>query len=161
MDVWERLQQSRRPAPTRHVIERFAAVLFPDPVVHVDNRLGDDHDGRAISGRICVYTARFLGVADLAGVASMSGIVGRTFAQGTTLISFVPRSALVRIDMVPGDGHVNSGAAWATDEARGAWPHAGEVSLVYECLPGTVVLPSSDAEPFGRFVPSLLDDLAR
>ncbi len=59
-DVWDRLQQSHRPAPTRHVIERFAAVLFPDPVVHVDNRLADD-DGRAISGRICVYTEPFLG----------------------------------------------------------------------------------------------------
>lgn len=159
-DVWDRLQQSRRPAPARHVIERFAAVLFPDRVVHVDNRLADDDDGRAISGRICVYTERFLGLADLAGVASMTGIVS-TPAQGTTVVSFVPRSALVRIDVVPGDGHVNSGAAWAADEARGGWPYAGEVSLVYDGLPGAIVLPSSDTDAFGRFVPSLVDDLSR
>ncbi len=90
----------------------------------------------------------------------MTGIVDGP-AQGTTVVSFVPRSALVRIDMVPGDGHQNSGAAWAADEARGAWPYAGEVSLVYAGLPGTVVLPSSDTDPFARFVPSPLDDLAR
>lgn len=142
------------------MIERFAAVLFPDPVAHVDNRLADDDDGRAISGRICVFTERFLGVADLTGVASITGIIGPP-TQGTTVVSFVSRSVLVRIDMVPGEGHANSGAAWATDEPRSGWPYAGEVCLVYDGLPGTVVLPSSDTESFGRFVPSLLDDLAR
>jgi len=114
--------------------ERFAAVLFPDPVVYVDNRLADDDGGRAISGRICVFTERFLGVADLAGVASMTGIVGRP-DQGTTVVSFVSRSTLVRIDMVPGDGYANSGAAWAADEARGGWPYAGEVSLCTTACP--------------------------
>lgn len=159
-DVWRRLQQARRPAPMRNVVERMSAVLAPDPVRFVDNGLEEGLEGRGASGRICVFTDRFVAVADAVGIGSLHA-GGTAASQGAVRVVFIPRAALERIEIVPGEPpYVNSGEAWATEQAYRGWPWGGQAALRYRGLDGPVLLPSADPDGFGELLPGLLDDLA-
>lgn len=158
--VWRGLQQSGRPAPLRNVVERMSAVLAPDPVQFVDNGLAETGPGGASSGRICVFTERFVAVADADGVATLSGSV-RATSTGAVKVRVVARSSLAGIAVVPGERpQVNSSEAWTSREARDGWPWDAQVSVEYPGLETPVLLPSGDPAGFGDLLPALLDNLA-
>jgi hypothetical protein len=159
-DVWTRAEAGGRPSPVRNVIDRLSAVLAPDPVVHVDNGLADDRTARGLTGRLCVFTERFVAVADAVGVAPKHG-QGST-GGGTVTVVVAARTSLVRIDMAPGPGGVNTAGAWSGEDARDRWPSASQVGLVYAGLgTGPLLLPTADQDTFAAFLPRLVDDLGR
>lgn len=129
------------------MIERLSAVLTPDPVVHVDNGLEEDRAAPGLTGWICVFTERFVAVADAVGVAPMHGHGGS--GGGTVTISFAARASLARIEMAPGPGALNTAGTWSGEDARGGWPWAGRIGLVYPDLDvGVVLLPSAEQDAF-------------
>ncbi len=155
---WRRAQAGGRPAPVRNLIDRLSAVLAPDPVVHVDNGLEEDRAARGLTGRICVFTERFVAVVDSIGVAPMNGHGGTD--GGTVTVSFAARTSLARIEMAPGPGAVNTAGTWSGEDARDGWPWAGRIGLVYPDLDvGVLLLPSAEQDVFAAFLPRLLDDL--
>lgn len=157
-DAWTRAEAGGRPAPVRNVIERLSAVLAPDPIVYVDNALAEDKATRGLTGRLCVFTERLVAVADAVSVAPKHGHGGSDGA--TVAVVFAARSSLVRIEMAPGPGGVNSAGAWSGEDARDGWPWAGQVGLVYADLSiGPLLLPTTGHDAFQAFLPRLLDDL--
>jgi hypothetical protein len=154
-----RVGGTRRPVPLRNVVERVAAVLHGSELVFVDNALQGQS---AVSGRITVFTDEVVAVVDVDGVASSNGSTPNP-DQGTAAVVFVPRSALVRMDVRPDPDspYVNSGDAWSSRDARGGWPHGARAELVYAGLDGRVVLPSEDPVGFDSLLPSLVRDLSR
>lgn len=154
-----RIGRSRRPAPLRNVVERVAAVLHGSELAFVDNAL---HEEDGVSGRIAVFTDTIVAVIDVAGVAPSFAHAPRS-DQGTTTVVFLPRSALTRIELRqdPAAPYINSGDAWATQDARDGWPHGGRLALHYDGMDTPLVLPSDDADSFAVLVPGLVGDLGR
>lgn len=158
-DLSGRLQNTRRPAPVRHVFERIAALLHGDELIFTDNGLA--HDGDNLKGRITVFTERFVAVADVDGVASMQGVLSGPAERGTVTVRVIPRTSLEQLSIAPEAEHrINSAAAWLAEEARDGWPYAGRLGLRYAALPELLLIPSDPGTDIQPLLPKLMEDLA-
>lgn len=160
-DLLARIRAVAGYPPASHVAFRISNVLAPLPVrfVNVDLKADTSDDASGFSGRIVVFTDELVAVADLTSIPAVD-TWDEAERAGVVRVRVLGRSALVRMDIRPGDDATEDNAIWE-DGWRG-WPARAQMQLVYDGLDEPITVPHRRAAAsFRDFVPSLAEDLAR
>lgn len=156
-EAWDQIAQVG-PKPSRHVVDRLAALLGPEKVEWVGG-LTDFTERALVSGRLLVFTKTVLAIVDLRDVGTTHSIESQH--EGVTRIQLLARSRLLGIEMREDEhSEINSATAWSNKGEQ--WPQRARLHLVYEGLDEEIVVPESQTSAsFGGFAHTLVADLAQ